>query len=213
MKKFAFILIIAVMSTFASAALASDFGHNWWHYNPFRHFSGTFEMSASGSCIHSQYGYGPIVDTPWGGQAMDAIVSPEPGVVGVVYAGTTASTGTWVFKKDGKGTYSYILYATVTPPITEPPCPIPGGIRIFSSLHKDANGNYINEYTFEYEITRFGDITITTQQGDTLEGSISTDKKSIILFDNIRIKGPGSASCPLYNIICIATRTLIKIQD
>jgi hypothetical protein len=45
MKKFALILIIAVLSTFASAVVASDLGNKWWPYNPFRHFSGTYEMS------------------------------------------------------------------------------------------------------------------------------------------------------------------------
>jgi hypothetical protein len=64
MKKFALILIIAVMSTFASAAVASDFGHNWWHYNPFRHFSGTFEMISSGICLHSLDGWEQVNDPP-----------------------------------------------------------------------------------------------------------------------------------------------------
>jgi hypothetical protein len=123
---------------------------------------------------------------------------------GVVYSGTTVSNGTWVFKKDGTGTYSYVMYATVTPPVEEPPCPIPGGIRVFSEsgLH------------FTYEINRFGDITIhTVEEGDTLEGNISIDRKAITLFDALREKGPGAAVCPWWTIICTATRTLIKVND
>ena len=193
MKKIALILIIALMSTFASAVVASDLGNKWWPYNPFRHFSGTYEMSASGSCIHSQNGYDYKSAIGW-------YVPKE----GVVYSGTTVSNGTWVFKKDGTGTYSYVMYATVTPPVEEPPCLIPGGIRVFSEsgLH------------FTYEISRFGDITIhTVEEGDTLEGNISIDRKAITLFDALREKGPGAAACPWWTIICTATRTLIKVND
>ena len=113
-------------------------------------------MSATGSCIHSENGY------VWG-TFIDAVVP------GVVYAGTTVSNGNWVFKKDGTGTYSYTMYATVTPPVQLPTCDIPGGIRIFE----------VNDYTFTYEVTHSGNITIETQEGDTLEGTISKNNKTI----------------------------------
>lgn len=196
MKKLVIFMLISALLTFTAAmALAHD------DYNGFKHFNGTYEMSASGSCIHSQGtvadgGYFPIADYPWG-QAINA----RPGVV---YAGTTVSNGTWVFKKDGTGTYSYTMYATVTPPVQQPSCPIPGGIRIFSG----------DELNFTYEITPFGHITVkTTEEGDTLEGKISIDKKAITLFDSLREKGPGANFCPFYNIICTATRTFIKVHD
>jgi hypothetical protein len=193
MKKIALIVIVAALSMAPAVTLAND---NGW-----KHFSGVYEMSASGSCLHSQNGY-TIGSNGW-----------YSANSGVSYAGTTVSNGTWIFKKDGTGTYSYIMYATVTPPVQPPPCDIPGGIRIFSSSHKDANGNVVNEYTFTYDITKFGDITILTAEGDTLEGSISIDKKAITLFDALRVKGPGAAVCPWWNIICTATRTLIKVHD
>jgi hypothetical protein len=204
MKKLSILVLISAFLTFTAAmALAND------DNNGFKHFNGTYEMSASGSCIHSQNGYGTETVVGPGYSFINA--SSE----GIVYAGTTVSNGTWIFNKNGKGTYSYIMYATVTPPIQAPPlpCPIPGGIRIFKSLHKDANGNVVNEYAFTYDITNFGDITILTAEGDTLEGSISIDKKAITLFDSLRIKGPGADVCPWYNIICTATRTLIKVHD
>ncbi|MCK7511850.1 MAG: hypothetical protein MZV70_52595 [Desulfobacterales bacterium] len=56
-------------------------------------------------------------------------------------------------------------------------CPIPGGIRVFNSIHKDADGNDMGEYKFTYDMADFGDIVIHTEEGDTLEGSISIDKK------------------------------------
>ena len=92
------------------------------------------------------------------------------------------------------------------------PAPSPVGFA-FSSSHKDANGNVVNEYTFTYDITKSGDITILTAEGDTLEGSISIDKKAITLFDALRVKGPGAAVCPWWSIICTATRTLIKVHN
>jgi len=187
MKKLALIGIVAALSMVPAVTLAA-------------HFSGVYEMSASGSCLHSENGY-TIDSNGW-----------YSATSGVIYAGTTVSNGTWVFKQDGTGTYSYIMYATVTPPVQQTPCVIPG-IRIFSSSHKDANGNVVNEYTFTYDMTKSGDITILTAEGDTLEGSISIDKKAITLFDALRIKGPGAAVCPWWSIICTATRTLIKVHN
>jgi hypothetical protein len=190
MKKLAIFVLISTLLTFTAVmAMAQD------DYSGFKHFNGTYEMSASGSCIHSQAGYNQLANG-W--------YLPNQGVV---YAGTTVSNGTWVFKQNGTGTYSYILYATVTPPVQQPPCPIPGGIRIFSG----------DELTFTYKITSFGDITVkVTENGevDTLYGSISADKKTITLFDTLREKTPaGAATCPWWTIICTATRTLIKVHD
>jgi hypothetical protein len=152
-------------------------------------FSGVYEMSASGSCIHSQNNF-TVGSNGW------YLANP-----GVIYAGTTAWTGTWTFNKGGTGTYSYVMYATVTPPVQQPDPAIAGGVRIFSA----------NEKTLTYEITPFGDITVHTQEGDTLYGSISIDKKSITLFDALRVKGPGTN--PWYYIVCTATRTLIKVSN
>jgi hypothetical protein len=85
--------------------------------------------------------------------------------------------------------------------------PIPGGIRIFSG----------NELTLTYNITPVGNITVTTIDGngeeDTLSGSISADKKSIVLFDALRIKDTSAIYCPWWHIICTATRTLIKVHE
>jgi hypothetical protein len=194
MKKFAIFVLISTLLTFTAAiALAHD------DDNGFKHFSGTYTMSASGSCIHSQNEYGP-----------ETVVWPGYSFInggGIVYAGSTVSKGTYVFKKDGTGTYSYTMYATVTPPVQQPTCSIPGGIRIFSA----------DDLTFTYEITPFGNITVKAidenGEEDTLSGSISADKKTMTLFDALREKGPGSSVCPWYNIICTATRTLIKVHD
>jgi len=180
MKKITLFLFIFVLSVFLSVNVTLA---NGW-----KSFKGTYAMSAAGSCIHSENGF------VWG-NFIDAAVP------GVVYAGTTVSNGTWVFKKDGTGTYSYTMYATVTPPVQPPTCDIPGGIRIFER----------NDFTFTYEVTHSGNITIETQEGDTLEGTISKDNKTIVLLDDPHEKGP-IGFCPWYRIICTATRTLIRMH-
>jgi hypothetical protein len=187
MKKLISNLIALALCIAPSLALAD--GNGWMQ------FQGTYEMSASGSCLHSQNSY-DLKPNGW--------YVPKDGIV---YAGATVSNGTWNFNKDGTGTYSYLMYATVTPPVKTPPCPIPGGIRIFSA----------DELSFTYKITPFGDITVkVTENGeiDTLTGSISPDKKTITLFDELRIKAPaGADTCPWWSIMCTATRTLIKVHD
>ena len=181
MKKPTLVLMIVVLSVFMSANVTMAKG---WKY-----FKGTYAMSATGSCIHSENGYiwGTFIDAD---------------VPGVVYAGTTVSNGTWVFKKDGTGTYSDTIYATVTPPVASPTCGIPGGIRIFSSSH-----------TFNYEIDNSGNITIDSDENEEViefEGSISKDKKTIILLDALWEKGPYP--CPWYTFICTGTRTLKRMH-
>ena len=177
MKKLALIVLVAALSMAPAATLAD--GNGW------KHFAGVYEMSASGSCIHSEGGYTIGSDGWYSANA------------GVIYAGTTVSNGTWTFDKNGTGTYSYTMYATVTPPIQQPNPPIAGGIRIFTSNHK-VGETVVGEYTFTYTIHPLGNITINTQEGDTLSGSISIDKKSITLFDAIRVKGPLPTS-PYWN--------------
>jgi len=71
----------------------------------------------------------------------------------------------------------------------------------------------LNEYAFTYKITKFGDITINTEEGDTLEGSLSADMQTITLFDVPRVKGPGAGVCPWWSIICTATRSLIRVPE
>jgi hypothetical protein len=187
MKQF-FTFMVALSLCIAPVFALAD-GNGWTQ------FEGTYEMSASGSCLHSQNGY-----------TQNAIGWYLPNE-GTVYSGTTVSNGTWVFKKNETGTHSYLMYATVTPPVKPPPCLIPGGLRIFSA----------DELNFTYKINPFGDITVkVTENGeiDTLSGSISPDKKTITLFDEPRIKTPaGANTCPWWSIICTGTRTLIKVHD
>jgi hypothetical protein len=164
MKKLGLIVIVAALSTFMSAAVASDSGHGWWWFsNPFQYFHGTYEMIASGSCIHSEKGY-------------DTNHSPIPD--GKVYAGTTVANGTWIFKIGGEGTYSFTNYATILPSADATP---PLGIRVLTR----------NDLPFTYEITPFGDITVHAG-GIDLIGSISIDRNTMTLLsaNNVQLFDP-----------------------
>jgi len=199
MKKLSLIVIITTLTMFMSAAVASDFHNGWqWDNNPFRYFYGTFDMTASGSCIHSQHGYTENeVDYGWY-KAIEA----KPGIV---YAGTTVMTGTWTFEPNGKGTYSDTIYATVTPPVSGN---VVGGVRIFED----------SDVPFTYKITALGYITIKEDNAPFLEytGTVSPDRNTIILIDTPKVKPPPGVDplpAPFWKIICNASRTLIRVDD
>ena len=181
MKKYALVLTVAALFLIPAITSAAD---NGW-----KNFAGVYEMTASGSCIHSENGYD--VDSKTGWYAAKA---------GTVYAGTTVWLGTWAFEHDGTGTYSDTFYATVTPP---PSGSVAGGLRIFQD----------NNVPFTYNITPFGDITIKEVNKPFVEytGSVSPNKKHMVLVDTPKIKGPAPA--PFWYIVCNASRTLIKVND
>ena len=177
MKKYAVVTVMLLVVS--PLAFAADWSK----------FSGEYEMTASGSCIHSSAGFNK--DT----------LKVLPG--GVVYAGTTAWIGTWTFKSNGTGTYSDLFYATVTPPPTVPPKdndPVVGGIRTFSD----------DDVSFTYKINAFGDITIND---GTIEytGRVTPDLKNIVLLDKPTIQGPYPA--PFWYLICNTARNLVRVGN
>jgi hypothetical protein len=186
MKKL-IVAMIAVSLCIAPAIALADFPLLGW-----KRIYGTYDMTASGSCIHSQNGF-VEVDHGWYKEIQAAD--------GTVYAGTTVWIGTWNFALNGTGTYSDKYYATVTPPASDPT--VKGGVRIFEDT----------DVHFTYKITAFGDITITEVDPPNLEytGTISPDGSTIILVDTPKVKGPGSASPPWWFILCNASRTLIRV--
>jgi hypothetical protein len=163
MKKILAIMAFAAFFALLSTAVMAGSAPGWWWVSiPFKNFQGTYEMIASGSCIHSENGY-------------DINHSPLPGKV---YAGTTVANGTWIFNRGGKGTYSFTNYATIFPTADATP---PLGIRVLS----------LNDLPFTYEITPFGDITVHAG-GIALIGSISIDRNTMTLLSANQIQEFGA---------------------
>jgi hypothetical protein len=163
MKKLSLIVLITTLTISMSAAVASDFGSGWWwNNNPFQYFHGTYEMIASGSCIHSENGY----------DAKHSPITP-----GKVYVGTTVASGTWTFNRGGSGKYTITNYATIIPTADATP---PLGIRVAT----------FTDVTFTYEITPFGDITVRAG-GIDLIGSISIDRNTMTLLSANNVQNFG----------------------
>jgi hypothetical protein len=177
MKKLAVFLMIPALAMFMVPALASANWYYWWG------IQGTWEMSASGSCLHSSLGYEKNSNDRW---------TPLPN--SIVYAGATVTNGTWIFKNGG-GTYSYTTYATI----------LPGG---HASIPVEVRVLAKEDVPFTYEITPSGDITVTTG-GIKLIGSISKDMNTMTLLSANNVQ--DFVVAPFWFTICNTARTLIKV--
>jgi hypothetical protein len=128
MKKFAIVVIIAGLSIFVSAAVASDGGHGGKKLN------GEYVMLATGSCLHSTLGF-------------NSDYTPITGNGSVVYAASTMAQAIWTFKTDGTGTVEGDNFVIDYPP---------GYPEKGSKLRENHFA-----FSFTYEITREGVITVT----------------------------------------------------
>lgn len=196
MKKLSLIVIITTLTMFMSAAVASDSHNGWqWDYNPFRHFHGTYEMVASGSCSHSMEGW--IGGN--GKENLEATPPLKPKDPSKLYVGTTVTHGTWFFYKDGSGEFTFTNYATILPggsyPTTDP---------------------YIKTQTpptstpFTFVVDSSGDITVTAGSIQII-GTISMDKNTMILSSGNQVQDFTGAG--LGWAVCNSARTLIKVGD
>ena len=184
MKKIFILVVITTLTTFMAASIVSAEDNQWKYFNPWKYFHGTYEMIASGSCLHSEKGYTTNAQ---------GFYTPNSGIV---YVGTTVASGTWIFKYGGTGTYSFTNYATILP---GGDASIPVEVRVLER----------NDVPFTFVITPFGDITVTAG-GINLIGSISIDKKTMTLLsaNQVQVFGP-----PLWSTICNTARTLIKVGN
>jgi hypothetical protein len=191
MKKLAVFMIIPALAMFMVPAMVSANWYYWWG------IQGTWEMSASGSCLHSSNNYVPGINGRW---------TAPPG--SDVYAGVTVSNGTWNFKTHGEGTYSQRIYATILPGGADSMngIPVPLEVRVLPPLSVEPT-----PVAFTYEITPAGDITVTeTVSGIKHYGNISKDMNTMTLLsaNNVQVFGGNF----LYTI-CNTARTLIKVQE
>lgn len=206
MKKLAVLMMIPALAMLMVPALASANWYYWWT------IQGTWKMSASGSCLHSEL--------PYESGRFGWLTAKDDSRV---YAGVTVADGTWTFVSTGwltgKGTYSQTIYATVLPggakdmPVETSPGvvelrPVRLEMRVFLPPEKPVE--------FNYEITPSGDITITEVNGVGVDkvkfihrGSISADRKAMTL---LTANQPVNYGINLSaNTICNFSRTLIKV--
>jgi len=194
MKKLAVFLMIPALAMFMVPAMASANWYYWWG------IQGTWEMSASGSCLHSSE---PYFQNP---QRNNWWTAPSGSSV---YAGVTVANGTWIFKPNGGGTYSQRIYATI----------LPGGADSMNGISVPLEVRVIPPLSvaepaavaFTYTIEPSGDITVTeTDSGIKHYGNISKDMNSMTLLtaNNVQLFGGN-----FLHTICNTARTLIKVQE
>ena len=185
MKKIFILVVLTTLTTFMAASMVSAEDNQWKYFNPWKYFHGTYEMIASGSCLHSEKGYTTNAQ---------GFYTPNSGIV---YVGTTVASGTWIFKYGGtKMSSVYKLRHN------------PAGRRCFHTCLGACTRTAMTS-PFTFVITPFGDITVTAG-GINLIGSISIDKKTMTLLsaNQVQVFGP-----PLWSTICNTARTLIKVGN
>ena len=200
MKKLAILMIVTMLSIFIFAVSVSADKNRHRHRHR-KNFHGIYEMSLTGSCLHSMDGF---VE---GG--IDGGPPYIPEIDSEVWGSTMMAHGTWKFYKDGTGTAEGLNYVIDFPPGIAPPGIDGPGIDGPLSGPM-ARGNPFT-LDFTYDVTREGVITVTLDDsGFVLEGAVEVNDKSITLpsayqeFDLVEY-GLGYA-------VCNAARTLIRVR-
>jgi hypothetical protein len=188
------VFVISLATIFVMAAMASAGA-----------IKGTYEMIATGSCLHSPSGFSGT------GTFTDPFLPIGP----VVFAAPTLARATWTF--DGSGTATFVgeNFATIFPGGVYPDNPLPNPNQ--GPLERENPiGTETNPYHFDYTVDRHGGIIGTVREIPaivdgkldklTLEGRISTDHKIIILSNGGQIQSPGTGM----TAICNSARILFK---
>ncbi len=191
-RSFALSVIVLIMvSAMAAMALAQNNGK----------IKGTYEMIATGSCLHSPSGFSGA------GTLTDPFLPIGPAVFGA----PTLTRATWTF--DGSGTATFVgeNFATIFPGGVYPgPGPNQGPLE-----RENPVGSETSPYHFDYTVDGHGGITGTVREiaaiGGTLdkltlEGWISKDRKIITLISVGQIQSPDTGM----TAICNAARILFK---
>jgi hypothetical protein len=202
MKKLALIGIIAALSTLMTVAMTSAWDEHidWWA------LQGTYEMIATGSCLHSTNGFDEVLPGP-------AFV-PKAG--STVWGATTTAVATWVLYYDGTGYIAGINY-----PIDFPPgSPGPPGGSAWGPRARQAGLNYDikyhasgNDITFEVFLPASIDpprAQYTVKIGEW-EGSVSFAKQTITVPTVNQVFNLTTSAPPLYWAVCNTARVLIRV--
>lgn len=180
MKKIVYISIIAALSIIMFSAVVSADGHGWGKLH------GVYEMIANGSCLHSTNDFN---------ETEDGFFKPnmDSEAAVVVWGATSMVQGTLIFNRDGSGTASGENYVIDFPP----------GRPGTGSIVRD--GPFY--FTFTFDVTHDGLITVKLTNGFELNGMVSEDKKTITLGSAYQYI-PASYGGPAY---CNYGRVLIRV--
>lgn len=185
MKKLALIVIIAALSMLMLAAVASadDKGFKQW-----RAIKGTYEMIATGSCLHSPTGFTGT------GTVADPFIPIGP----TVFAAPTLAQASWIFDGSGTATFMGENFATI----------FPGGVNQ-GALEREnpIEASPGAPLHFDYSVNGHGWISGTVREyGVTLEGRISKDHKIMTLANGGQPQFGGTA-------ICNSARILFRVDE
>jgi hypothetical protein len=191
MKKLAIFVLISALLTFTAAmALAHDDDHNW------ERFHGTYEMVASGICNHSTLGWN---------DAKGVLNGPNPPFTPVegskTWAANATMQATFLFKRDGTGTFTGTNYISL----------LPGGDPVKGISKYQVDQSPIAG-KFKYETTHNGVITITTGGGVVMNGMITADRNTMNLVSVNQILDYTKTDYESYAINNMA-RVLIRVSD
>jgi hypothetical protein len=194
MKKLNLFVIITAFFTFGLVGMASAQDDGNWGA-----IKGTYEMIATGSCLHSPTGFDGT------GTVANPFIPKGP----TVYAAPTLARSTWIFDGGGTATFVGENFATI----------FPGGVNQGALERENPVGTQTNPLHFDYTVDGHGWIIGTIREvpaiieGNlanlTLEGRISKDHKIITLSNGGQIQYPGTA----LTAICNSARILFKVND
>ena len=194
MKRITLILVTTAFAVFMFAAGVSADGKKH------RGLKGVYNMSASGSCLHSKLGF-----TPVGNKFVPR--TPDDGEVPVVWAASANPTGIWIFKPNGTGSAEGINYIIDFPPGS--PSDFPSAFS--GSIAPKVRDTPFKIKEFTYEITHNGRIIVKVIPGIfELEGMVSLNRKTITLLSANQFFGPIVNNRP--TAICNFSRVLIRVQ-
>jgi hypothetical protein len=212
MKKIAVVVIIAALSTFVWAPVASSGGNGW------NGFHGDYAMTGSGNCFFSPFGFNPD-NTPFSG-------GPSWGAYYVV-------DGVWSFERNGKGTFQGTQFSLGPPPL--PPTLSPNSTTFnfrfefeYGIAHDGfitgnmKTGTFLGEYlTGPNAVDSDGNplVPAKTFKVDTFSfsGWVSKDHKTVTLNSPSELQSftiySGENLMATLPAICTTGRILIRIEE
>lgn len=140
---------------------------------------GTYSMTASGGCLHSSLGFDGL----------------KPKAGSLVWGAVIAPRAIWTFASDGTGAVSGTNYILDFPP----------GSAALGPIARQAPISF----TFQYEVTDDGTITVFPPAPPNLVGMISKDHKTLTLSNANEVQSAGG----LGSAICNVTRNLIRVEE